>query len=96
MFPLRFSITLGVGRYHRYSQTKFLEVIMKKENTRFIRIREVIRLTGISKSYIYQLCNDNQFPKSIQLVPGGKSVAWLESEVMDWIDSRVIARDEVA
>ena len=69
---------------------------MKKENTRFIRIREVIRLTGISKSYIYQLCNDNQFPKSIQLVPGGKSVAWLESEVMDWIDSRVIARDEVA
>ena len=69
---------------------------MKKENTRFIRIREVIRLTGISKSYIYQLCNDNQFPKSIQLVPGGKSVAWLESEVMDWIDSRVKARDEVA
>jgi prophage regulatory protein len=64
--------------------------------TRFIRIREVIRLTGISKSYIYQLCNDNQFPKSIQLIPGGKSVAWLESEVIDWIDSRVKARDEVA
>jgi prophage regulatory protein len=64
--------------------------------TRFIRIREVVRLTGISKSYIYQLCNDNQFPKSIQLIPGGKSVAWLESEVIDWIDSRVKARDEVA
>lgn len=61
--------------------------------TRLIRIREVIRLSGISRSFIYQLCSDNLFPKSIQLVPGGKSVAWLESEVIDWIDSRVKARD---
>ncbi len=68
----------------------------KEQSKRLIRISEVIRLTGISKSYIYQLCNDNQFPKSIQLIPGGKSVAWLESEVIDWIDSRVKARDEVA
>jgi len=63
---------------------------------KLIRIQEVIRLTGISKSYIYQLCSNNQFPQSIQLIPGGKSVAWLESEIIDWIDSRVNARDEVA
>jgi len=68
----------------------------KEKDTRLIRIREVIRLTGISKSYLYQLCKVDQFPKSIQLIPGGKSVAWLESEVIDWIDSRVKARDEVA
>ena len=60
---------------------------------RLIRIREVIQLTGISKSYIYQLVNQNLFPKSIQLVPGGTSVAWVESEVHDWIDTRIEFRD---
>ena len=61
---------------------------------RLIRIRDVIKLTGISKSYIYQLCNNNLFPKSIQLVPGGKSVAWKESEILEWIDERIQERDE--
>ena len=61
---------------------------------RLIRISEVIRLTGISKSYIYQLCSNNQFPQSIQLVSGGSSVAWIEGEVLDWIDSRIQERDE--
>ena len=68
----------------------------KEKDTRLIRIREVIRLTGISKSYIYQLVSQGKFPKPVTLVPGGKSVAWLESEVLDFIVSRVQARDEVA
>lgn len=62
---------------------------------RLIRIRDVIQLTGISKSYIYQLVNQNLFPKSIQLVPGGTSVAWVKSEVLDWIDDRIAQRDDV-
>ena len=64
------------------------------QHKRLIRIREVIRLTGISKSYIYQLCSQNQFPKSVQLIPGGSSVAWVESEVNSWIEKRIQARDE--
>jgi len=62
---------------------------------KLIRIRVVILLTGLSKSYIYELCNKDLFPKSVQLVPGGSSVAWVEKEVLDWIDSRIQARDEV-
>ena len=59
-----------------------------------IRIKAVIRLTSISKSYIYDLSNRGLFPKSVQLVPGGSSVAWLESEIQKWIASRVQERDE--
>ena len=60
---------------------------------RLIRIGKVIQLSGISKSYIYQLASQNLFPKSIQLIPGGTSVAWVEGEVLDWIDERIHERD---
>lgn len=60
-----------------------------------IRIKQVQQITGLSKSYIYRLCGQtDQFPKSIQLVAGGSSVAWVEGEILDWIDSRIKARDE--
>jgi len=61
---------------------------------RLIRIKEVVGLTGISKSYIYQLCSNNLFPQSIQLIKGGSSVAWVEDEVLQWIDERIQERDE--
>ena len=60
---------------------------------KLIRIRSVTNLTGLSKSYIYDLCKKGLFPKSIQLVPGGTSVAWVKSEIMDWIDSRIQERN---
>ncbi|HIB83754.1 MAG TPA: AlpA family phage regulatory protein [Chromatiaceae bacterium] len=58
-----------------------------------MRINDVVKLTGISKSYIYQLCKNQQFPQNIQLVHGGSSVAWVEEEVLQWIKSRIEARD---
>jgi prophage regulatory protein len=68
-----------------------------KHAPRLIRAKQVIELTAISRSYLYQLVSQGQFPKSIQLVPGGSSVAWVEQEVLNWIDSRIQARDsEVA
>ncbi len=60
---------------------------------KFIRIRSVIELTGLSKSYIYDLCNKSLFPKSVPLVRGGSSVAWVEGEILDWIDSRISERN---
>ena len=60
---------------------------------KLIRIRSVIELTGLSKSYIYSLAEKGFFPKSIQLVPGGTSVAWVESEIKEWIDSRIQERN---
>ena len=60
---------------------------------RLIRIREVMNLTSLSKSYIYQLTAQKRFPKRVSLVKGGSSVAWLESEVLAWIDERLNERN---
>lgn len=59
-------------------------------NTRFIRIKEVINQTGYSKSHIYHLSNQGLFPKPVRL--SESSVAWVESEVHEWMQSRIDAR----
>ena len=66
---------------------------MNNSPSKLVRIKTVIELTGLSKSYIYDLSNKGIFPKSIQLVPGGSSVAWIESEVLNWIDQRIQSRE---
>jgi len=59
--------------------------------------KQVVKLTGISKSYIYQLVSQGLFPKSIKLIQGGSSVAWVLDEVNSWVGSRIQERDnEVA
>lgn len=73
-----------------------LEIKEKNKLKKLVRIKTVVNLTGLSKSYIYDLQNKCLFPKSIQLVEGGTAVAWVEQEVLDWIESRIQARDEVA
>lgn len=52
-----------------------------------IRLPEVLRRTALSKTSIYDLAKSGDFPASIPL--GGKAVAWLESEVEQWIQSRI-------
>jgi prophage regulatory protein len=63
----------------------------KYNETRLIRIGQVMRLTGLSRSYIYALSSDGRFPKSISLVPGGTSRAWVESQIQGWINQRIKA-----
>jgi prophage regulatory protein len=63
---------------------------------KLIRIKTVANLTSLSKSYIYELCKKGAFPSSIQLVPQGNSVAWVESEVEGWIEERIAERDQEA
>ena len=50
---------------------------------RFIRKKEVMHLTGLPSSTIYDLMARDLFPKSIKLA-GGKAVAWLESDIGQW------------
>ena len=61
---------------------------------RLIRIAEVMRLTGLSRSYIYQLADMGMFPASVSLVPGGTSRGWVLAEVMDWMEGRIAERDK--
>lgn len=58
---------------------------------RFIRVREVIQKTGLSKSSIYDLMAQGLFPKTVKL-GGGRAVAFIESEVDSWMAERIAAR----
>ena len=59
---------------------------------KILRLPEVISRTGYKRSNIYQFMNLGDFPKSVQLGP--RAVAWLSSEIDQWIDDRVKERDQ--
>ncbi|WP_299686741.1 AlpA family transcriptional regulator [uncultured Vibrio sp.] len=61
---------------------------------RLIKLKEVIAVTGLSRSSIYKYMDERQFPQSVSL--GERSVAWVEDEVQDWILERVAERDQQA
>lgn len=68
--------------------------LKKIYTNKLLRIKKVQEITGLSKSYIYQLVKQGVFPRSILLIEGGSAVAWLESEIFSWVNSRIAARDE--
>lgn len=59
---------------------------------RLIRLKDVKHVTGLSRSTIYKYIEEGAFPKSVSL--GERAVAWVESEVMDWVIARIEARDQ--
>ncbi|EJL6321976.1 AlpA family transcriptional regulator [Vibrio mimicus] len=60
---------------------------MPENNIRLSRFREVLTMTGLSRSSLYRFIEENQFPTQVQL--GGRAVAWVEGEVQDWIKMRI-------
>lgn len=62
-----------------------------KEPRRFLSIQEVLERVPLSKPTIYRKVGRNEFPKPVEF---GKRVSrWIESEIDDWINRRVEARD---
>ncbi|WP_226886032.1 helix-turn-helix transcriptional regulator [Serratia ureilytica] len=59
---------------------------------RFIRLPEVLYTTGLSRSTVYEMMGRKQFPVQVSL--GGKIVAWLASEVEQWMDERITNRHQ--
>ena len=53
----------------------------------FLRMKEVKRRTGLSRSTIYLRMKENRFPKPISL--GGRAVGWLENQVEAWLAERI-------
>ena len=54
-----------------------------------LRLPTVMRITGLAKSTIYKLISQNQFPVPIKL--SERAVAWLQTEIENWVSSRVRA-----
>lgn len=57
---------------------------------RFLRLSDVKKRTGLSRSTIYLNISNGTFPKNINL--GLRCVAWLESEIEAWMQARIQER----
>lgn len=57
------------------------------EEDRLIRLPEVLRLTGMCRSALYNQMAQGQFPRSIKIGP--RAASWSAKEVRVWIAQRV-------
>lgn len=63
-----------------------------------LKLKDVARRTGLSRSSIYNRLDmksphyDPTFPRQVSI--GNISVAWVEQEVEEWINSRIKMREK--
>ena len=57
-----------------------------------LRLPKVIQRTGYRRSTIYEKIALGTFPSPVHLGP--RAVAWLSSEIDQWIDDRINERDQ--
>ena len=53
---------------------------------RLLRLPEVLRITGLSRSRLYDLKRRGLFPPSVDIGP--RAVAWRDCDVWAWVESR--------
>ena len=63
---------------------------------KLLRRPDVESMTGLSCSAIYALVAKSEFPAPVNIVPNGRSVAWLADEVEGWIEERIAESRNVA
>jgi len=64
------------------------------DDVTFIRLPEVKAVTGLSKTSLYALIKEKNFPAPVRLGP--RAVAWVKSEIRQWAVERVRASRSVA
>ncbi|MBI3908514.1 MAG: AlpA family phage regulatory protein [Pseudomonas fluorescens] len=60
-----------------------------EEPVEFIRLPEVKKLVGLGTTKIYTMAVQGLFPKQVPL--GGRAVAWVKSEVLQWNNAQLAA-----
>lgn len=56
------------------------------ELDRILRMRDVLDCTGLSKSTLYRIIRDGEFPKPVRIT--SQLVGWRASVIQEWIESR--------
>jgi prophage regulatory protein len=59
---------------------------ISQKNAKLLRRPEVEARTGLSRSTLYEWMKRGEFPQPVKL--GARIVAWRESDVTDWLESR--------
>jgi prophage regulatory protein len=57
--------------------------------TLILRLPEVKKRTGLSRSTIYSRVDQRTFPLPVSL--GGRAIGWVEAEVNEWLTQRIDA-----
>lgn len=60
---------------------------------KILRMPIVLDRTGLSRSTVYQRVTEGRFPRPVSL--GARAVGWIETEVEEWIASRIEIRREI-
>ena len=59
------------------------------QSDRLLRRRQVEEMTGLSRSSVYRLMQDGEFPRPVRV--GSNAVRWRLSDIVNWLESRPIA-----
>jgi prophage regulatory protein len=60
---------------------------MSEKHQRLLRLNDVRERVPYSRSTIYKLISQGEFPKPVSI--GERAVAWVESDVDAWIEARI-------
>jgi prophage regulatory protein len=63
--------------------------VLRSGAIRILRLAQVIDITGLGKTKIYELQSEGNFPMRVQIT--AHSVGWIEEEVQAWLAKRVAA-----
>jgi len=61
--------------------------VSDKLEFRILRMKDVMKVTGLSRSAIYQKVSIGLFPKQIKL--GERATGWLSDEVTGWLNQQI-------
>lgn len=60
---------------------------------RMLRLPQVIDVTGLGKTKIYELQGQGDFPMRVKIT--AHSVAWVEEEIQAWLSARIHANSSL-
>lgn len=60
------------------------------ETCRLIRLKEVLKISGMTRASLYRKIKTQEFPAPVKL--SARSVGWVHNEVIAWVETRVKLR----
>jgi predicted DNA-binding transcriptional regulator AlpA len=55
-----------------------------------LTVKDVVKFAQVGRSFVYQEVAAGRFPKPLKL---GRSVRWLKSEVLEWVEGKALNRE---
>ena len=63
------------------------------ELDQLLRSPEIHKITGLARNTVHSMVRKGQFPKPLKLSANGRASGWLLSEIQNWQQDRLAARD---